>query len=300
MRDTKYRNSLMGLQLNLEKRCLITGATKGLGEVLARRFWASGYNLCLVARSQSGLDSVKASLPQATKQQCDIRVCDLRDLAAVDLLASDLSDELPRLDVLINNAALHGPIGPLWGNDVMEWRSTFHVDFMAPVALCQLAVPLMAKSGGGSIVNLSGGGSTGPRPNFTAYGSAKSALVRFSETLAEETRSLGVRVNSIAPGAMKTAMLGEVLEKGAPASGQREYEIAQKVFAEGGASMDRVADLALFLASDASNGITGKLISAVWDNWEDWPAHLDELNNSDVYTLRRITGRDRGMAWGDK
>ena len=99
---------------------------------------------------------------------------------------------------------------------------------------------------------------------------------------------------------MKTAMLGEVLEKGAKASGEREYDIASKVFAEGGASMDRVADLALFLASDASSGITGKLISAVWDKWEDWPQHLDELNRSEVYTLRRIAGRDRGMTWGDK
>jgi len=99
---------------------------------------------------------------------------------------------------------------------------------------------------------------------------------------------------------MKTAMLGEVLEKGAGVAGEREFASASKVFAEGGASMDRVADLALFLASDASRGITGKLISAVWDHWEDWPKHLKELSSSDVYTLRRITGRDRGFAWGDK
>jgi 3-oxoacyl-[acyl-carrier protein] reductase len=76
--------------------------------------------------------------------------------------------------------------------------------------------------------------------------------------------------------------------------------MASKVFEEGGASMERVADLALFLASDASKGITGKLISAVWDDWEHWPEHLSELSKSDAYTLRRITGRDRGFTWGDK
>lgn len=64
--------------------------------------------------------------------------------------------------------------------------------------------------------------------------------------------------------------------------------------------MDRVADLALFLASDVASGITGKLISAVWDNWEAWPHHIDDLLTSDVYTLRRIAGRDRGFEWGDK
>jgi hypothetical protein len=68
----------------------------------------------------------------------------------------------------------------------------------------------------------------------------------------------------------------------------------------GGARLDKGADLALFLASSASDGITAKLISAVWDDWEHWPEHLDELSSSDVYTLRRIAGRDRNMTWGDK
>ncbi|NBO27607.1 MAG: SDR family oxidoreductase, partial [Actinobacteria bacterium] len=127
----------------------------------------------------------------------------------------------------------------------------------------------------------------------------KAGLVRFSETIAEELKTEDIRVNCIAPGAMKTAMLQEVLAKGAVA-GKREASLASEVFAKGGASMDRVADLALFLASDVSKRISGKLISAVWDNWEEWPKHLDILSQSDAYTLRRITGRDRGFVWGDK
>ena len=107
-------------------------------------------------------------------------------------------------------------------------------------------------------------------------------------------------MNCISPGAMQTAMLAEVLEKGKAAVGQREFSIASKVFQNGGASMESVANLALFLASDESNGITAKLISAVWDDWEHWPEHLDELNSTDIYTLRRIAGRDRGFMWGDK
>jgi 3-oxoacyl-[acyl-carrier protein] reductase len=204
------------------------------------------------------------------------------------------------LDVLINNAAIHGPIGPFLENDFFLWQQAIQVNFLAPVALCHALIPFMKEAGGGSIINLSGGGSTGPRSNFSAYGSAKTALVRFSETLAEETKPFGIRVNCIAPGPMKTEMLSEVLERGANAAGEREFAIARKVFAEGGASLDRAADLALFLASDKGVGITGKLISAVWDNWEHWPDHLDELSSSDAYTLRRIAGRDRGFTWGDK
>ena len=136
--------------------------------------------------------------------------------------------------------------------------------------------------------------------NFSAYASAKAALVRFSETLADEVKSQGITVNCIAPGAMKTAMLRAVLERGEQRSGAREFAVAAKVFEEGGASMDRVADLALFLSSPAARAITGKLISAVWDHWECWPEHVPELAGSDLYTLRRIVGRDRGLGWGDR
>ena len=88
-------------------------------------------------------------------------------------------------------------------------------------------------------------------------------------------------------------------EKGSEKSGEKEFSNAEKVIVEGGVSMDQVADLIVFLASKSNRGITGKLISAVWDNWKEWPNHLDELNKSDVYSLRRITGRDRAMDWGD-
>ena len=282
------------------KFALITGASKGLGEFLTQRFWNAGFNLCLVARSEAGLEKVTSALPERFGQGIICLVCDLGVPSQVLELTAKVKATLPRLDVLINNAAIQGPMGPLWENDFLMWQQTIQVNLLAPVALSRDFIPWMKETGGGSIINLSGGGATGPRANFSAYATAKAGLVRFSETLAEEVKPLGIRVNCIAPGAMKTAMLGEVLEKGAGVAGEREFAIANKVFAEGGASMDRVADLALFLASSASDGITAKLISAVWDNWEQWPEHLEELNSSDAYTLRRIAGRDRGFEWGDK
>lgn len=284
----------------MQKIVLITGASRGLGESLARNFWVEKYSLCLVGRNTAGLHKVADSLPERTGQQIKVLTCDLADPVSVDAFAEKVRVSFPRLDVLINNAAFHGPIGPLWENDFALWQQVIQVNLLAPVALCRAFVPWMKETGGGSIINLSGGGATGPRSNFSAYGTAKTALVRFSETLAEETNALGIRVNCISPGAMKTNLLGEVLEKGAKTSGEKEYAIASKVFAEGGASMDSVAELAQFLASDKSKGITGKLISAVWDQWKNWADHLDELTSSDVYTLRRIVGQDRGFNWGDK
>jgi 3-oxoacyl-[acyl-carrier protein] reductase len=266
---------------------------------LVRRFWLSGYNVGVVSRNDADIHQVVNALPQRSNQTASSFTCDLGRPAEVAVLLERVKCSFPKLDVLLNNAAIQGPIGTLESNDLADWGRTVQVNLLAPVALCQALIPALALAGGGAIINLAGGGATGPRANFSAYASAKAGLVRFSETLAEEMKPKGIRVNSIAPGAMKTAMLGEVLAKGA-AAGDRELSLASKVFEEGGASMDRVADLALFLASDASSGITGKLISAVWDNWDAWPEHLSELSTGDLYTLRRIAGRDRGVSWGDK
>lgn len=283
----------------MSRFALITGSSKGLGSHLVRRFWLDGYSLVVVARNHVDIHSLLDDLPKRSDQSTTPLVCDLADATKVATLLDFIQATIPHLDVLVNNAAIQGPIGPLCENDLSAWQQTLQINLLAPVALCQGLIPLMKRQGDASIINLSGGGATGPRANFSAYATAKAGLVRFSETIAEELRCDGIRVNCIAPGAMKTAMLKEVLAKD-DAAGSREVSLASEVFAKGGASMDRVADLALFLASDASKGISGKLISAVWDNWKQWPQHRDELSQSDVYTLRRIAGRDRGFEWGDK
>jgi NAD(P)-dependent dehydrogenase (short-subunit alcohol dehydrogenase family) len=205
-----------------------------------------------------------------------------------------LRQKWDHLDALINNAAITGPIGRAWENDWQAWQETIQVNLMAPVALSRLCIPWMRP--GGAIVNLSGGGATGPRPNFSAYGTAKAALVRFTETLAQEAADLGIRVNAIAPGAMNTEMLETVLRSGAQQAGP-EYTRAVEQKQKGGQPPEKAAALAYFLASPAAVGITGRLVSAVWDPWMNLPAHADELRGSDIYTLRRITPEDRGKQW---
>jgi NAD(P)-dependent dehydrogenase (short-subunit alcohol dehydrogenase family) len=282
------------------KYAVITGASRGLGQHLACRFWESGYSLGLVSRSAASMDQTRSRLDLEGGQKCDVFACDLGDPASVQNLVLEISAKAAKINVIVNNAAIQGPIGPLEQNDMEDWEQTIRVNLLSPVAICRGLLAQMANAPDASIVNLSGGGATGPRANFTAYASAKAALVRFSETLAEEVKGQGVTVNCIAPGAMKTAMLAEVLNRGAERSGGREFAAAAKVFDEGGASMDRVADLVLFLSSEAARGISGKLISAVWDHWECWPSHVAELAGSDLYTLRRVAGRDRGRSWGDR
>jgi len=283
-----------------ERFCLITGASRGLGRYLAERFWDWNWSLVLLARSQPALVELIGSLGARQGQSKHMTVADLTHEDQIGQLGHVILSLVPRLDVVINNAGIQGSIGPAWENDWVEWMDTLRTNLFAPVSISRLIAPWMIANGGGSIINLSGGGATGPRANFSAYATAKAGLVRFSETLAEELKPHNVRVNCISPGAMRTSMLQDIVDKGEAAVGDREYNLARRVMTEGGAPMDVVAELCNFLATDAARGITGKLISAVWDDWRNWPEHIDELSASDVYTLRRIIGRDRGFSWGDK
>jgi 3-oxoacyl-[acyl-carrier protein] reductase len=152
----------------------------------------------------------------------------------------------------------------------------------------------------GKLIQLSGGGATAPLPFVSAYAASKAGIVRFMETLAEEVKADGIDVNSIAPGALNTRLLDEILEAGAEKVGRAFYErsLAQK--SSGGTPLERGAELAVYLASSDSDGITGKLISAVWDPWEHFTDHMEDLRKTDIYTLRRIVPKDRGQAWGDR
>jgi len=124
-------------------------------------------------------------------------------------------------------------------------------------------------------------------------------VIRFTETLAEEVREYHIDVNAIAPGALNTRMLEEVLDAGPDKVGEAFYERSLKQKRTGGASLEKGAELAVFLGSASSDGVTGKLISAVWDPWESLPRHIDDLASTDIYTLRRIVPKDRGRTWGN-
>lgn len=285
------------------KSCLITGATRGLGYALTTAFWQSGWNVFLVARSEAALQHTAATLEPRPYQTVHTITADLVDPNSTFQVIDAVKSISSTLDVLINNAAIQGPIGPTWESDWTDWANIMNVNLLSPVALCRAAASFMiATRTKGSIINLSGGGATRARPYFSAYATAKAGLVRFSETLAQELRLHNIRVNCIAPGPMPTGMLEEIVAKGAEGAGEKEYNSALNALHMPTTqnSMQKAIDLALFLASDRSRGITGKLISALWDHWEQWPYHLEALNSSDVYTLGRITGQDRHLAWGDK
>ena len=127
----------------------------------------------------------------------------------------------------------------------------------------------------------------------------QTGVVRFAESLVLELDGTGIDVNAIAPGALKTRMKEELLAAGPEASGPAYFERMRTIAGEGGTPLARGAELAVFLASAESDGITGRLLSAVWDQWRTLPGHREALAASDVYTLRRIMPGDRGLDWDE-
>ena len=286
--------------MNLSQRgIIITGASQGLGAAIASACLAEGAHVAICARDGAMLEATRASLvAKAAPGQRIVAVqADIGKKADVQRFFEATLAEIPQIHGLVNNAGVHGPKGLLEDVDANEWWNALEINLLGPVLTCQKALPLFRKQGYGKIVNLSGGGATAPFPRISAYAASKAAVVRLTETLAAETKGAAIDVNAVAPGALNTRLLHDVLDSGPDAVGPDHYQRAVKQKEKGGASIERAAALCVYLLSAASDGVSGRLISAVWDPWETLAGRRDELVASDIYTLRRIVPEDRGRKW---
>jgi NAD(P)-dependent dehydrogenase (short-subunit alcohol dehydrogenase family) len=281
---------------------LITGASQGLGAEIARQYVANGASVLLCARSADKLGEQRQTFAPLLAPGARIVTiaADVGETKDVDAIFGKVRAEFPRLDILVNNAGVYGPMGNIEDINWDEWVDAIRINLIGLVYVSRAAMPIFRAQRYGKIVNVSGGGATNPMPAITAYATSKAAVVRFTESLALECKDDHIDVNAIAPGALVTRMMEQLLEAGPEKVGKQFFDRMKKIAEEGGTPLEVGAALCVFLGSSESDGITGKLIAAQWDRWEDWPQHLEELNASDVYTLRRITGRDRNKEWGDR
>ena len=282
------------------RAAIVTGGSHGLGLEIARRFVASGARVLICARDSSALDRARVELESIASDPGSIEAAavDVALPEAVEGMVARALERFSRIDVLVNNAGVYGPKGPIEDVAWDEWDQAIRVNLLGSVLCCRAVLPNFRANGYGKIIQLSGGGATSPLPRLSAYAASKAAVVRFAETLAEEVRGTGIDVNAVAPGALNTRLLDEVLDAGPELVGDSFYERALEQRSSGGTPLELAARLAVFLASADSDGITGKLISAPWDPWTELAAHADALRETDVYTLRRIVPADRGLSWG--
>ena len=281
---------------------IITGAGRGLGQAIAVECARNGASLFLCGRDTSSLTQTVALCESARPGDDQVirsMTANVSVPAEVDALVERAVAELPVFTGLVNNAGVYGPKGRIEDNDWSEWVAAIEINLLGTVYTTRAALPHLRGSGYGKILNLSGGGATAPLPRLSAYAASKAAVVRFTETVAHETGADGIDVNALAPGALNTTMLDEVLAAGPDVVGLDFYERAAKQKASGGTPLSRGAECTAWALSAASDGITGRLISAVWDPWATLAEHRDEIAKGDIYTLRRIVPADRGAAWGD-
>jgi 3-oxoacyl-[acyl-carrier protein] reductase len=282
------------------RAALITGASQGLGFAIARTFLAAGADIVICARDGDRLEESRVLLASECSGERRVlaRRVDVSVEADAARLAREACDAFPHLQILVNNAGVYGPMGPIENVNWAAWTKALEINLLGSVQMCRALVPHFKKRHYGKIIQISGGGATNPMPNLSAYAASKAAVVRFAETLAEELRPHHVDVNAVAPGALNTRMLDEVLAAGPAVVGQAFYDRSKRQQSEGGTSPEKGAALCAFLASAKSDGLTGKLLSAIWDPWDELPSHRSDLDGTDIYTLRRIVPGDRGKAWG--
>lgn len=281
------------------KNIIITGGSRGIGRAVAEAFLKEDARVLLISRTKEELEKTKSELLKIAPR-VEIFPADVSELSEIERIEKYIQDAWDdRVYALVNAAGIYGPIGPLDAlseEEMRHWIKTFTINVFGTVFMSRMVIPLMKREGTGRIINLAGGGD-GPFPHFTAYNASKGAILRFTESLAAELKNFRIWVNAIAPGAVNTKLLEEVLRAGPEKSGKEFYEKSLKQKEEGGVSAEKAATLILFLCSQEAEGITGKMLSAVWDDIEKIKAHKEEMIQADIYTLRRIKPEDRGYRW---
>ncbi len=274
----------------LNKKAIISGASKGLGAAIAEAYVKAGASVVICARNKIQLLEKQAELQAIASVNSKVIAipADVASPLQVKNLVKTAEEKLGGIDILVANAGIYGPKGPLETIEWQAWSDAIDINLKGTVLQCHAVIPLLKKQKKGKIIIISGGGATKPMPNFSAYAASKAGVVRFSETLADELREFSIDVMSISPGALNTGFLEEVLRAGSASVGYNFYKAALEQSKSGGTPLELAANLSTYLASDAADGITGKLISAVWDRWNNLHEYFTEIADTDIFTLRRI------------
>ncbi len=283
------------------RNAIITGGSRGLGFSIAQGYVLAGANIFITGRDETFLKKAERDLGKfcSNGQKVKAYVMDVSNPMEIKQTIKEAISNLGSIEILINNAGLHGGTGPLELISDDEWCLAINVNLMGSVLMCKGLIEHFKENKYGKIIQISGGGATGPMPFFSAYAASKAGVVRFIETIAEEYKEFSIYANSVSPGALNTRLTDEVLEAGPNTVGVKYYKKMQGVKSEGGAPIEKAVSLAVFLGSSNSDGISGKLISAHWDKWDKFIDNKQDLMGSDIFTLRRIIAKDRGFDWGD-
>jgi 3-oxoacyl-[acyl-carrier protein] reductase len=264
---------------SLSRVALVTGASQGIGRVVAGQLAATGYTVAAAARSMHLLRELSAQTGALPIE------LDVTDAHAVADAVVRVEAELGPIDLLVNNAGLAGHGGATWTHQPADWWRVFEVNVLGTFLCCRAVVPGMVSRRSGRIVNLSSGAALFPiEADFdaainSAYLASKAAVIRFTEALAAETQQAGVTVIAMSPGTVKTGMSTEAF---ADVWDDPDFWSPPEL----------AADLIEFIGSGALDELSGRYIRAAVDDWRTLADHVPEITEHDLYSMRLRTAPD--------
>ena len=268
------------------RTAIVTGAGRGVGRSIALAYAREGARLALVARSVNELEET-ARLVQALGAPALVIPTDISDREQVDQMAAQVIDRYSTIDVLVNNAAISGPVGALQAVDPDRWVQVIQVNLIGTYHCCRAVLPAMVKQDRGRIISLTSEVDMGTWYSMSAYSTSKAAIIRLTEGLARELAHTNVRVNALGPGGIPSRMAEEIRDEAAAAGVYDLSESCRAVAAGERDATEQATALAVFLACDDSGNMSGKLLSAMLDDLSNVQERIPEIMGSDAYQLRR-------------
>ncbi len=276
-----------------DKVAIVTGGSRGIGKAIAERFAQEGCNLMLASRTKSELEKTAESIKKQFSVNISSYQTDIGNENEVASMVQKTIAEFGKIDILINNAAIVGPTGEISQINGREFFNTLKNNIGGTVFCTKAVIPHMKSQKRGCIINLSGGGGLYPLPYYDAYSASKAAIVRLTENFALELEKFNIFVTAISPGAVNTKMFDEQLKIGKNTIGEKNWQALQDRLASGGDSIYKASELALFIACQNRKELNGRVISAIWDNWENISKQKEKIIDTDVFQMRRIVPKDR-------
>jgi NAD(P)-dependent dehydrogenase (short-subunit alcohol dehydrogenase family) len=234
-----------------DKTAIVTGAASGIGRAIVLAFAHEGANVICVDVDQRGCDET-VNLAQASTRVLSVS-CDVADSVQAEASVKLAQEHFGALHVLVNNAAVFVPYATVVDLDEADWTRSLAVNLTGPFLMSKFAVPLIAASGGGSIIHMASQLAQVGKPGHCWYGAAKSALIQLAKIMAIDHAAQNIRVNTLSPGPVGTERIHQ--KYGGKAQAERvgdELYLMRRL-----GRPEEIANAAVFLASDASSYMTG-------------------------------------------
>jgi NAD(P)-dependent dehydrogenase (short-subunit alcohol dehydrogenase family) len=267
---------------------LITGASRGIGRALAVRFASSGARVGLIARDERGVEDTLAAV-RGCGGIGEARAADVSDPDAVARAHEELASALGPFGVLINNAGVAGPMGEMWEVDPAHWWSTAEINLRGTFLCARAVLPAMVQARSGRIVNLVSNAGAHRWPYFTAYAVSKAAVIKLTESLAIETRELGVSVLAVHPGLVRAGLTDAGFEAPPPEPGSLAARVRdwfeREIAAGRSVSLDETVEFLFEVGMGRADSLSGRYL-AIEDDLDALVLRADEVRRRNLQALK--------------